>query len=576
MASRSVQGHLLVVEGPDGVGKTTVCQALKSQLLSTGHDLLSQSFPGTDPGTLGELVYRVHHDEGSVRADDISVLAKQALHIAAHIDAIDRQIVPALREGKTVLLDRFWWSTWVYGLCSGCDRLKLHALVEAELAAWGEVRPTLAVLLWRSSPINREDPLPYWRSLADEYQLLAERERQRYPVEVIENSTQVDVAINAILGMFDVNIQRHPRKYFASEDAKPIGRRKSTEIVSHIAPLQPSVVYDSYWRFAAERQKIFFKRLEGRPAPWTEDTVLAEYKFTNAYRASDRVSQYLIRNVIYRDDLPATAEEVFFRILIFKLFNKIETWEALETELGLLTLEGYTFERYDQVLTRAMAAGNSIYSAAYIMPSGGSGHKRKHQNHLALLELMLADAVPRRLSECSGMQRAFELLKSYAGIGDFLAYQYVTDINYSQLTDFSESDFVVPGPGALDGIEKCFVSRGGLNEPEIIKFMADRQELEFERQGLSFRSLWGRPLQLIDCQNLFCEIGKYARVRHPEIVGSLGRTRIKQRLSPKPSFPEVFYPPKWRLNEAISRWQRERTSTRLESSNRNPKPENAI
>jgi len=312
-------------------------------------------------------------------------------------------------------------------------------------------------------------------------------------------------------------------------------------------------VYDTYWQFVAERQEIFFRRLEGRPAPWTTDPILAQYKFTNAYRASDRVSQYLIRNVIYRADLPVCADEVFFRIILFKIFNKIETWESLEAAFGRITLEEYSFDRYDRVLTRLMTAGVAIYSAAYIMPSGGRdlGHDRKHRNHLVLLERMLADSVPQRLTACRGMQQAFELLKAYPGIGDFLAYQYVTDINYSELTDFPESEFVVPGPGALDGIRKCFIDRGGLNEPEIIKFMADRQEREFERLGLAFRSLWGRPLQLIDCQNVFCEVDKYARVRHPEIEGLSGRSRIKQRFDPKQSLPPTWYPPKWGINDAL-------------------------
>ena len=45
-------------------------------------------------------------------------------------------------------------------------------------------------------------------------------------------------------------------------------------------------------------------------------------------------------------------------------------------------------------------------------------------------------------------------------VGDFLAYQFITDINYSTLTDFSEMEFTVPGPGARDGIHKCFESIG--------------------------------------------------------------------------------------------------------------------
>src|SRR2546429_6074199 len=86
----------------------------------------------------------------------------------------------------------------------------------------------------------------------------------------------------------------------------------------NIAPLKPSPVYDTYWRFSAERQRVFFNRFERRPAPWTYDPILRGNKFTNAYRASDPGSQYLIRPVIYRDDLPDDPQEGVFRILLFK------------------------------------------------------------------------------------------------------------------------------------------------------------------------------------------------------------------------------------------------------------------
>jgi len=322
---------------------------------------------------------------------------------------------------------------------------------------------------------------------------------------------------------------------------------------SHILPLRVTEVYDSYWRFAAERQEIFFRRLNNEPSPWTDDAILATYKFTNAYRASDRVSQYLIRQVIYGSEFSQDPEEVFFRIMLFKLFNRIQTWEALRSTLGEITAEDFNFDRYDRLLAEIKSSGMPIYSAAYIMPSPGRS-RSKHRNHLRLLSQMLADSVPLRLRDCRSMQQAFELLKSYSGIGDFLAYQYVTDLNYSELTNFSESEFVVPGPGALDGIRKCFADLGGLNEPEIIKFMADRQEAEFKRLGLHFRSIWGRRLQLIDCQNLFCEVDKYARERHPLVVGRSRRLRIKQKLRPQPTLPTPWYPPKWGLNESITVW----------------------
>ena len=324
-------------------------------------------------------------------------------------------------------------------------------------------------------------------------------------------------------------------------------------VLRHLAPAKASEVYESYWRFAAERQAVFFRRVRGKTHPWTENPVLAIYKFTNAYRASDRVSQYLIRHVIYRDDLPKSPPEVFFRIMLFKIFNKIETWELLERALGSITFEDYRFAAYDAALRGARQAGRPIYSAAYIMPPGrrAFGRSAKHQNHLLLLERMMADHLPERLVQTRTMQEGFEKLRAYPTIGDFLAYQFITDINYSELTEFSEMDFVIPGPGARDGLRKCFVDPGGLNEPELIRLVADLQEREFERLGLHFQSLWGRRLQLIDCQNLFCEVDKYARVVHPQIAGRTGRVRIKQKFVPTSEPIELFYPPKWKLNNKI-------------------------
>lgn len=318
-------------------------------------------------------------------------------------------------------------------------------------------------------------------------------------------------------------------------------------VFASLNPAKPTVVFDSYWRFAAERQRVFFSRLEGKPAPWSDDPILNEYKFTNAYRASDRVSQYLIKEVIYEGS--SEPEEVFFRIILFKLFNKIETWRLLEAQLGGIHWASYRYRDYDRVLSQAMASGNAIYSAAYIMASGHGifGVQRKHQSHLKLLELMLAESVPERLAECKNMRHGFELLRSYPLFGDFLAYQLITDINYSELTNFSEMEFTMPGPGARDGIRKCFSSLGGLSEVDIIRLMADRQELEFERLGIEFQTLWGRRLQLIDIQNLFCEVGKYARVKHPEITDISGRTRIKQKFKKHSQQIQYFYPPKWDL-----------------------------
>lgn len=310
-----------------------------------------------------------------------------------------------------------------------------------------------------------------------------------------------------------------------------------------------SAVYDSYWLFATRRQRIFHQRVTGAPPPWSDDPVLCDYRFTNAYRAADRVSQYLIRNVAYTGD-PA-CREVFFRVVLFKLFNRVSTWELLQANVGEIRASEYDVDRYDNVMSSAFNAGQRLYSAAYIMPPAARGAVRKHTTHLQLIRSMLDDDLPQRLSDCGSMATALGLLLAYPGIGTFLAYQLVTDLNYTTLLDFSEMDVVLAGPGARSGIEKCFVDDAGYSAEDLIRWTAERQEEEFARRGLEFADLWGRPLQLIDCQNLFCEVDKYARVMHPEAKSTSGRTRIKQRFRPDATPIQVWFPPKWELNERV-------------------------
>jgi len=309
--------------------------------------------------------------------------------------------------------------------------------------------------------------------------------------------------------------------------------------------LQATPVLDTFWRFATKRQQLFFARLSG-PPPWTDDLVMRSFRFTNAYRASDRVSQYLIRNVIY--DAERGSKDTFFRIVLFKLFNKIETWERLTEALGDLRWESFNIDGCARVLEALLQRGERIYSAAYIMPPPQLGGVRKHENHLRLLNLMMTDRLVDRIVAARSLDQVFETLKEYPSLGNFLAFQLAIDLNYSEMIDFSEMDFVVAGPGACDGIRKCFSDTSGLTERNVIAAMSDIAEDEFKRLDLDFPYLWGRPLQLIDFQNLFCEVDKYARVMHPNVHGRSGRVRIKQRFTPTPRALPQFYPPKWELD----------------------------
>ena len=313
--------------------------------------------------------------------------------------------------------------------------------------------------------------------------------------------------------------------------------------------VSPGPVFDSYWRFAAARHGLYLRRLVGERPPWTDDPVLTSWRFTNAYRAADRVSQYLIRNVIYSGD--QDRDEVVFRILLFKWFNRISTWELLTDRLGPLRLATFDPVAAERVLGQARASGARIYSAAYIVPpvpgeSGGA----KHKGHLGLTLKMLEAGLPGQLAVAGSLEGVYRLLTAWPGVGAFLGYQMAIDLNYSEVIDHDEDDFVVAGPGALDGLSKAWPGVDLRQAATLIRLTAQGQREHFARLGLTFDGLFGRPLKLIDCQNLYCEISKYARVAHPEAVGIAGRTRIKQMYRQSPGaepVPRPFFPPKWGL-----------------------------
>ncbi|MFJ5859879.1 nucleotide kinase domain-containing protein [Pseudarthrobacter sp. NPDC092439] len=310
-------------------------------------------------------------------------------------------------------------------------------------------------------------------------------------------------------------------------------------------------VHDIYWKFAFERQRIFEARVEGKPGPWTQDAILRTYKFCNVYRAADRVSQYLIRNVCYSDEVNAPADRIF-QIVAFRTFSNTRTWDSLCAFLGRNPrVDDLRTGRFELALEQSKTANGGLYTGAFILcATNAYGRGLKHLNHVELFKDMF---VQTRLADeilaAPSLKAIYNLLHAYPLMGDFMSYQTAIDLNYSNLVNFSENDFTQPGPGALRGIKKVFYDTNGLSPSEVVMWMVDNQDKAFKRLELDFTGLWGRPIQAIDAQNLFCETDKYCREAMPGLTSA--RTRIKSKYSESTEPLTLFFPPKWGINHAL-------------------------
>jgi hypothetical protein len=316
-------------------------------------------------------------------------------------------------------------------------------------------------------------------------------------------------------------------------------------------PTPRSRIYDLYWYYASERQRIFERRLAGEPGPWTSDPILREFKFCNVFRAADRVSQYMILDVCYQGE-PCSDEDRLFQITAFRTFSKTATWATVRDILGRYpTLDDLADGSFANALDTAKQRNGGLYTGAFILcATDAYGQTSKHRNHVELFRHMfLHDQLGAKLLEAKSLREVYGLLHGYPLMGDFMSYQTAIDLNYSALIDFSENDFTQPGPGALRGMKKCFENLGDYTPAEVVLWMTDRQDEELIRLGLPFGGLCGRPLHAIDCQGLFCETDKYCREAAPDLPSA--RKRIKARFAPAPEPVRLFFPPKWDINDKL-------------------------
>lgn len=260
----------------------------------------------------------------------------------------------------------------------------------------------------------------------------------------------------------------------------------------------------TYLDFVAERHRIWERRQEGQPAPWTDDPILAGRKFTNVFRVLDPGSQYALKLVAQA----ARPRDALARAFLYRFTNLPSTWDYLHRALGgrwpdALDIEHGTVE---DLLVQWRDWGEQVFSGAYIvMPNPGEKGVDKTRAVVEKTRLMLGATWPWFAQATTPAER-LAALRHTPAVGDFMAQQVLTDYGYGY-DIHDENEWVVLGPGSRKGLKDL-----GLRlHPDSVVQMQSLVHAMPDCPRLLLPDGRVRLPSLMDVQNTLCEWSKYAR-----------------------------------------------------------------
>ncbi len=123
MSKTPSKAQLIVIEGPDGAGKSTLQRGLAAHLSALGITVVQSREPTNGPH--GTALRQAARSQRLAPEQELELLLKDR---RAHVDQL---IAPALARGDWVILDRYYFSTIAYQGAAGLDLAMLQTVNEA-------------------------------------------------------------------------------------------------------------------------------------------------------------------------------------------------------------------------------------------------------------------------------------------------------------------------------------------------------------------------------------------------------------------------------------------------------------
>ncbi len=205
--SKEYKGCFITIEGGDGTGKSTLSEKLAQEFTSRGYSIVKTREPGGTP--LSEKIRPLILDPNA--NFKVCERSELLLYLASRLQHIEEIIVPALREGKVVICERFNDSTIVY---QGCARhlgmsyveelcvLACNGLATPDRTLYLDLDPEIGLQRIKSQPDRELDrleleKLQFHKQVRQGYLQLADKHPER--ITVIDANQSPEEVFNAAL-----------------------------------------------------------------------------------------------------------------------------------------------------------------------------------------------------------------------------------------------------------------------------------------------------------------------------------------------------------------------------------------
>jgi hypothetical protein len=275
--------------------------------------------------------------------------------------------------------------------------------------------------------------------------------------------------------------------------------------------------YAPLWTWVKRREAIRIRKEAGEPPPWTDDPILAAYRFCCVRREDDRGTTWVREHV--REPY-ADHPMLWLMLCLCRIINWPDTLEELIDEGAWPSHPEFDPARVTDVLNARKRRGDKVYTGAYMIPAP----QDKGADKQAYVAETMVGGLWRRDMADSGvwsefakrcrwsLQDAHRWIMGTPGWGPFLAYQAVVDMSYTEILDHGIDlrTWAAAGPGTRRGLNRLHgrATDAALSQERALDEMRAIYEVAELETGVA--------MDFSDVPNILCETDKYLRVQRGE------------------------------------------------------------